>query len=89
MSKPFDLRPGEPKDIPTIRLKKRIPRLRAFIYFLQQDNWEISPDGPALLLGPGRYQIKVLSAEASPVILDAHLSKHPKIPGQSILEEIP
>jgi hypothetical protein len=89
VSKPFDIRPGEQKDLPVLRFKNKDPRdCRAFIYMLRPDDWEISPDGPALLLGPERYRIKVLSAEATPAILDVHLSKHPKLEGQWILEEV-
>jgi hypothetical protein len=89
VSKPFDLRPGEPKDVPVMRFKNKNPRdCRAFVYMLRPDDWEILPGGPAAILGPERYRIKVLSAEAAPAILDVHLSKHPKLDGQWILEEV-
>lgn len=88
VSKPFDIRAGEQKDLPILRFKNKDPRdRRAFIYMLRPDDWEISPDGPALLIGSERYRIKVLSAESTPAILDVHLSKHPKVEGQWILEE--
>lgn len=88
ISKLFELRPGEQKTCPTIRFKNRDPRdYRAFIY-MQRADGEILEGGPAILLGPDRYRIKVLSVEALPATVDVQLDKHPKIPGQWILEEI-
>lgn len=86
----FELRPGERKLVPIIRFKNRNPRdYRAFIYHVRPTDGQILADGPALLLGPERYRIKILSAEAPPAILVVHLSKHPTIDGQWILEEVP
>ena len=87
-SKLFDLRPGEQRDVPVLRFYRAKGRAcRAFIYMSRADG-EILPQAGGLILGPGRYRIKVLSAEEVPATLDVQLSKHPKVDDQWILEEI-
>jgi hypothetical protein len=88
ISKPFDLRPGEPKIMPLIRYRKtdNSQECRAFIYMCRDDGERTQGN---LILGPDRYTIKVLSKEAQPVTIDVQLSKHPTSAGEWILEEVP
>jgi hypothetical protein len=55
--------------------------------YMARPDGEIPAHAGAMLLGPSRYRIKVLSAEAVPATLDVQLNKHPEIPDQWILEE--
>jgi hypothetical protein len=71
----FDLRRSEQKDIPVLRTKNTDDR-RAIVYILRPSDWKISPQGPAWLPGPGLYEIKVLSADASPATLNVRLTKN-------------
>jgi hypothetical protein len=68
----FDLRSGEYRDLPVIRMNLRDHR--PFMYFLDGPDWKVSPSGPSWLLAPGKYEIRVLSANTSPASLDVDLS---------------
>ena len=74
----FDLRRGEHKVFPFLRTKD-LPldhrdNRATLVYFLTSD-WKIMADGPAWLVPPGIYTLKVLSADTGPATLDVRLTK--------------
>jgi hypothetical protein len=71
----FDLRQGEYRDLPVLRVNAKAGDPRAFVYLLESPDWKISADGPSWLPGPGTYEIRVLSADANPASLDVKLSR--------------
>jgi hypothetical protein len=79
----FDLRRGEHKHLPVLRIKDIHGRpendkddRHALVYFLSSNNeWKISASGPAWCVVPGFYQIRVVSADTAPAVLDVELSK--------------
>jgi hypothetical protein len=84
----FDLRPGEKRLCPVIRYDdpREVSDCRAFIYHVRRDTGEIFLSCGKPLLGPDRYQIKMLATEVSPIILEVQLSR--PAPRQWTLEEI-
>jgi hypothetical protein len=71
----FDLRQGEYRDLPVLRVNARSGDPRAFVYLLEGPDWIISAGGPSWLTGPGTYEIRVLSADTNPASLDVELSR--------------
>ena len=69
----FDLRPGEYRDIPVLRVNARGSDPRAFVYFLRNEDWKIECNGPSWLTGPAVYEIKALSADTHPSTLNVRL----------------
>jgi hypothetical protein len=72
---PFDLRHGENRDFPVMRVENTGQERRAFVYFLRNSDWKIDTAGPSWILGAGIYEIKVFSANTSPASLSVQLSK--------------
>jgi hypothetical protein len=69
----FDLRRGEYKDIPFLRINHLSDNPHPFIYFLNSD-WQIDTGGPRWLVPPSIYEIRVLSADTHPASLNVELS---------------
>jgi hypothetical protein len=80
VSRNFDLRQGETIDLPTIRVSYRATDPRAFVYFLSSENWKVLDGAPALLLGPGGYEIQVISADTSPAVLPIEVTATATLP---------
>jgi hypothetical protein len=75
----FDLRRGEYKDIPVLRINHLSDDPHAFVYFLNSD-WQIDSGAPKWLVPPSIYEIRVLSADTHPTSLNVELSANPLPP---------
>jgi hypothetical protein len=71
----FDLRRGEYKDLPVLRLNERNKDARPIVYFLEGEDWQITSHGSGWAPGPGLYEIRVLSADTGPAVLEVTLSQ--------------
>ena len=74
-SKQFDLRRGEHRDVPVLFVPQdRDGRgERSHLYHRTQAG-EISANGPALLVGPGIYDLRVLSEDSCPGLIQVSVS---------------
>jgi hypothetical protein len=72
VSEHFDLRQGEDKVIPVLRVSHADDDPQAFVYFRDPDGKVI--DGSRWLPSPSIYEIRVLSADTSPATLNVKLS---------------
>jgi hypothetical protein len=78
----FDLRRGEHKHFPVLRIKDTRDRSTndrddryALVYFLRNSDWKICANGPAWCVPPGLYEVRVLSADTAPAVLGVELAK--------------
>jgi hypothetical protein len=71
----FDLRIGEYKDLPVLRINHQSATPRPFVYFLRDTDWKILTDGPSWLPGQGTYEIQALSADTDPATIEVELSR--------------
>ena len=83
-TKYFELRPGETKNLPILRVKDVAQRQRndqddrhALLYILRgmDGDWKITRGGPALCVPPGLHQLSVFSADTGAATIDVELSK--------------
>ncbi len=77
--RPFDLRRGEYKELPVLRIRESKERVYAILYFLNANKeWKIVSGGSGWLPEPGSYEIRVLSTDSHPATLDVELSHSDK-----------
>ena len=74
VSAPFDLAPGEHRDLPALRIIDEADDPCALLYFLDAETWYVAAGQAAWLPEPGRFKVKVLSANAATAALDVKLS---------------
>jgi hypothetical protein len=75
VSGPFDLGPGEHRDLPVLRVIDESDEPHALLYFLDSETWAVAQGQAAWLPEPGRFTVKVLSANAPAAALDVRLSR--------------
>jgi hypothetical protein len=73
VSGPFDLGPGEHRDLPVLRVVDS-GEPHALLYFLDPRTWGVADGQAAWLPEPGRWRIKVLSANAPAAALEVALA---------------
>jgi hypothetical protein len=73
VSAPFDLAPGEQRDLPVLRVID-FDEPHALLYFLDAETWRVADGQAAFLPEPGRFKVKVLSANAPEAALDVALA---------------
>jgi hypothetical protein len=71
----FDLRRGESKSVPVLRMNCNSKDPRPFLYFLRDTDWQIEAGGPKSWPNPGIYEIIALSADTHPATLGVKLSQ--------------
>jgi len=74
VSGPFDLAPGEHRDLPVLRVIDQADEPHALLYFLDGETWGVAAGQAAWLPEPGRFTLKVLSANAPEAALDVALA---------------
>lgn len=74
VSGPFDLAPGAQRDLPVLRIIDQSDEPHALAYFLDSETWHVAQGQAAWLPEPGRFKLKVLSANAGPAVLEVDLS---------------
>jgi hypothetical protein len=74
VSGPFDLGPGEHCDLPVLRVIDQADEPHALLYFLDGETWAVADGQAAWLPEPGRFKVKVLSANAPEAALDVALA---------------
>lgn len=74
VSGPFDLAPGGHRDLPVLRVIDAADEPHALLYFLDAETWHVAESQAAWLPEPGRFKVKVLSANAPVAALDVNLS---------------
>jgi hypothetical protein len=74
VSGPFDLGPGEHRDLPVLRVIDQADEPHALLYFLDGETWAVADGQAAWLPEPGRFKVKVLSANAPEAALDVALA---------------
>jgi hypothetical protein len=74
VSGPFDLAPGEHRDLPVLRVIDEADEPHALLYFLDAETWAVADGQAAFLPEPGRFKVKVLSANAPEAALDVALA---------------
>jgi hypothetical protein len=74
VSGPFDLGPGEHRDLPVLRVIDETDEPHALLYFLDGETWAVADGQAAWLPEPGRFKVKVLSADAPEAALDVALA---------------
>jgi hypothetical protein len=74
VSGPFDLKPGAHRDLPALRVIDESDEPHALLYFLDRETWDIAAGQAAWLPEPGRFKVKVLSANAPESAVDVALA---------------
>jgi hypothetical protein len=74
VSGPFDLAPGQHCDLPVLRVIDQSDEPHALAYYLESETWRVAQGQAAWLPGPGRFKVKVLSADAPTIALPVELS---------------
>jgi len=74
VSGPFDLGPGAHRDLPVLRVIDESDEPHALLYFLDGETWAVAQGQAAWLPEPGRFKVKVLSADAPTAALDVTLA---------------
>jgi hypothetical protein len=87
VSGPFDLAPGEHRDLPVLRVIDHSDEPHALLYFLDGETWGVADGQAAWLPEPGRFKVKVLSANAPATSLDVTLSRSAGAPAAWTLVE--
>ncbi|HTR84858.1 MAG TPA: hypothetical protein VMI56_10305 [Reyranella sp.] len=75
VSGPFDLAPGEHRDLPVLRVIDEADEPHALLYFLDRETWKVATGQAAWLPEPGRFKVRVLSADAPATSLEVELSR--------------
>jgi hypothetical protein len=70
---PFDLAPGEHRDLPVLRVVDS-DEPHALLYFLDPRTWDVADGQAAWLPEPGRWRLKVLSADAPEAAIELELA---------------
>jgi hypothetical protein len=73
VSGPFDLGPGEHRDLPVLRVVDS-GEPHALLYFLDAQTWGVADGQAAWLPEPGRWRVKVLSANAPAAAIEVVLA---------------
>ena len=74
VSGPFDLEPGQHRDLPVIRVIDQSDEPHALAYYLESETWQVAAGQAAWLPDPGRFKVKVLSADAPTAALSVDLT---------------
>ncbi len=74
VSGPFDLAPGDHRDLPVLRVIDRSDEPHALAYYLDPDTWQVAEGQAAWVPDPGKFKVKVLSADTAQVALKVDLS---------------
>lgn len=80
VSGPFDLAPGAYRDLPVLRVIDRSDEPHALAYYLDPDTWQVAEGQAAWLPDPGKFKVKVLSADTAQVALEVELSRSATAP---------
>jgi len=75
VSAPFDLSPEEHRDLPVLRVIDESDEPHALLYFLDRETWQVAEGQAAWLPEPGRFKVRVLSADAPAASLEVELSR--------------
>ena len=75
VSGPFDLAPGAHRDLPVLRVIDEADEPHALLYFLDGETWAVADGQAAWLPEPGRFKVKVLSANAPEALLAVTLAR--------------
>ena len=74
VSGPFDLAPGQHRDLPVLRVIDQSDEPHALAYYLESETWQVAEGQAAWLPDPGGFKVKVLSADAPTAALHVELS---------------
>ena len=74
VSGPFDLAPGQHRDLPVLRVIDQSDEPHALAYYLESETWQVAAGQAAWLPEPGRFKVKVLSADAPTAALNVDLT---------------
>jgi hypothetical protein len=74
VSGPFDLDAGQQRDLPVLRVIDQSDEPHALAYYLESETWQVAAGQAAWLPDPGRFKIKVLSADAPTASLQVDLA---------------
>jgi hypothetical protein len=74
VSGPFDLAPGQHRDLPVLRVIDQSDEPHALAYYLESETWQVAKGQAAWLPDPGGFKVKVLSADAPTAALHVELS---------------
>ena len=74
VSGPFDLAPGDHRDLPVLRIIDSSDEPHALAYYLDPDTWQVAAGQAAWVPDPGTFKIKVLSADTAQVSRKVDLS---------------
>jgi len=74
VSGPFDLAPGQHRDLPVLRVIDHCDEPHALAYYLESETWQVAAGQAAWLPEPGRFKVKVLSADAPAASLHVELA---------------
>lgn len=74
VSGPFDLAPGQYRDLPVLRVIDHSDEPHALAYYLESETWQVAAGQAAWLPEPGRFKVKVLSADAPTAALHVELA---------------
>jgi hypothetical protein len=74
VSGPFDLAPGQHRDLPVLRVIDQSDEPHALAYYLESETWQVAAGQAAWLPDPGRFKVKVLSADAPTAALQVDLA---------------
>jgi hypothetical protein len=74
VSGPFDLAPGQHRDLPVLRVIDRSDEPHALAYYLDPDTWQVADGQAAWVPEAGKFKVKVLSADTAQVALKVDLA---------------
>jgi hypothetical protein len=74
VSGPFDLAPGQHRDLPVLRVIDQSDEPHALAYYLESETWQVAAGQAAWLPEPGKFKVKVLSADAPTASLHVELA---------------
>ncbi len=74
VSGPFDLAPGQHRDLPVLRVIDHCDEPHALAYYLESETWQVAAGQAAWLPEPGKFKVKVLSADAPTASLHVELA---------------
>ncbi len=74
VSGPFDLEPGQHRDLPVLRVIDQSDEPHALAYYLESETWQVAAGQAAWLPDPGRFKVKVLAADAPTAALQVDLT---------------
>lgn len=74
VSGPFDLAPGQHRDLPVLRVIDTSDEPHALAYYLDPDTWQVAEGQAAWVPDAGKFKVKVLSADTAQVALEVDLA---------------